>query len=254
MSDIQVFNNEDFGQIRAKVVNDDIWWVAKDVCDILDYSNSRMAVKKLDNDEKGVSVIDTPGGKQEMVVINEFGLYNLVLSSNKPEARKFKRWITHEVIPSIRKTGSYSVEQQNKPANQYDLLRSMVDKMEEIDNKATRAEKQSEQAINEAQDIRDTIIETDEDWRNWVNEKLNTIGFQTGDYKGIRQESYEELEDRARCRLGVRLDNLKERKRDQGATKTELNNTRKLDVIEQDKRLKEIYTAIVKELAVKHSA
>ena len=109
MSDIQIFNNEDFGQIRAKVVNDDIWWVAKDVCDILDYSNSRMAVKKLDNDEKGVSAIDTPGGKQEMVVINEFGLYNLVLSSNKPEARKFKRWITHEVIPSIRKTGSQTL-------------------------------------------------------------------------------------------------------------------------------------------------
>ncbi|PAE90909.1 phage antirepressor KilAC domain-containing protein [Shouchella clausii] len=86
------------------------WFVAKDVCDILEINNNRQALARLDEDEKGVSLIDTLGGKQKLATVNEFGLYSLVLSSRKPEAKKFKRWITHEVIPSIRKTGSYSLQ------------------------------------------------------------------------------------------------------------------------------------------------
>ncbi|MCK8827709.1 hypothetical protein MWH25_08125 [Natroniella acetigena] len=130
----------------------------------------------------------------------------------------------------------------------------MVDEMERTRQIANEAVEQAQQANDGVEKIRETIIETDDDWRNGVNEKLNTIGFKTGKYKEIRTESYEILEDRARCRLGVRLDNLKERKRNNGATKTETNNTRKLDVIERDARLKEIYTSIVKQLAIKHSA
>src|SRR5690625_2793215 len=94
-------------QLRIITQSGDPWFVAKDVCDILKHSNSRMALSRLDYDEKGVSKVYTPGGYQNMSVINEFGLYSLVLTSNLPEAKKFKRWITHEVIPSIRKTGGY---------------------------------------------------------------------------------------------------------------------------------------------------
>lgn len=81
--------------------------MAADVCRILEHSNSRMAVERLDDDEKGVSSIYTPGGTQEMSIVSESGLYSLVLGSRKPEAKAFKRWITHEVIPSIRKNGAY---------------------------------------------------------------------------------------------------------------------------------------------------
>ncbi|MDP2431819.1 MAG: Bro-N domain-containing protein [Pseudomonadota bacterium] len=84
------------------------WFVANDVCSALTVGNSRMALDRLDHDEKGVSSIDTPGGKQEMAVVNESGLYALILGSRKPEAKRFKRWVTHEVLPSIRKTGSYA--------------------------------------------------------------------------------------------------------------------------------------------------
>lgn len=84
-------------------------FVAVDICEALTIGNSRMALDRLDDDEKGVSSIDTLGGVQEMSVINESGLYSLILGSRKPEAKRFKRWVTHEVLPTIRKTGTYSV-------------------------------------------------------------------------------------------------------------------------------------------------
>ena len=84
------------------------WFVAADVCAALDLPDTHKAIARLDDDEKGRNSIPTPGGQQEMSVVNESGLYNLVLGSRKPEAKRFKRWITHEVLPSIRKTGSYT--------------------------------------------------------------------------------------------------------------------------------------------------
>lgn len=84
------------------------WFVAADVCAALDLPETHKAIARLDDDEKGRNSIPTLGGPQEMSVVNESGLYNLVLGSRKPEAKRFKRWITHEVLPSIRKTGSYA--------------------------------------------------------------------------------------------------------------------------------------------------
>lgn len=83
------------------------WWVLTDVCGVLEIRNSRDAADRLDNDEKGVAIIDTLGGPQEMTIINESGLWSLVLTSRKPAAKRFKKWVTGEVIPSIRRTGAY---------------------------------------------------------------------------------------------------------------------------------------------------
>jgi len=86
------------------------WWVAKDVCEVLGFKNYRDALSyHLDDDEKGVVSADTPGGKQELLTINESGLYTLILKSTKPVARPFRKWVTSEVLPSIRKTGSYAM-------------------------------------------------------------------------------------------------------------------------------------------------
>ena len=84
-------------------------FVIADVCQALTIDNHRNVVARLDDDEKGVRSMDTPGGRQDLAVINESGLYSLILTSRKPEAKRFKRWVTHEVLPSIRKTGSYAV-------------------------------------------------------------------------------------------------------------------------------------------------
>ena len=107
MNDITIFENEQFGTIRTITREGEPWFVATDVCRALDINQPTRACERLDEDEKGVSSIHTPGGAQELLVVNEPGLYTLVLGSRKPEAKAFKRWVTHEVIPAIRKHGGY---------------------------------------------------------------------------------------------------------------------------------------------------
>ena len=102
---ILVFESKDYGTIRTVMIDNAPWFVATDVCSAIDVD--RTAIRRLDDDEKGVHLTHTLGGDQKISIINEYGLYSLILSSRKPEAKAFKRWITHEVIPSIRKHGAY---------------------------------------------------------------------------------------------------------------------------------------------------
>lgn len=114
MNEVQVFDNEEFGTIRAvRDEEGEPMFVAKDVCTALEVKNSRDAIARLDNDEKGVVLIDTPGGVQQMQAVNEAGLYVLVLSSRKPEAKAFQRWVTHEVLPALRRSGGYIAGQES---------------------------------------------------------------------------------------------------------------------------------------------
>ena len=127
MNDIKLFQNEQFGQVRVIERDGDPWFVAKDVCACLSIANSRDAVARLDDDEKDVGKTDTLGGNQEMTIVSEPGLYSLVLRSNKPEAKAFKRWITHDVIPSIRKTGAYQIA----PKDYASALRALAAEVEQ---------------------------------------------------------------------------------------------------------------------------
>ena len=108
MTNIQIFNNTQFGQVRAVTIDGEPWFVGKDVAERLGYTNPQKAIRDhVDDEDKGVNEMFTPGGKQQVPIINESGLYSLVLSSKLPTAKAFKRWITSEVIPSIRKNGGY---------------------------------------------------------------------------------------------------------------------------------------------------
>lgn len=108
MNNISTFNNPAFGSVRAVSVNDEPYFVGKDVAEILGYERPTDAVRKrVDPDDRGVAKMETPSGVQEMTIINESGLYSLILSSKLPTAKKFKRWVTAEVLPAIRKTGGY---------------------------------------------------------------------------------------------------------------------------------------------------
>lgn len=153
MTDLQIFNNDRFGQVRIIPVDGELMFVAKDVCDCLEITKHRDAISRLDSDERGSVKLDTPGGKQDIAAINEYGLYNLVLSSRKPEAKEFKRWITHDVIPAIRKTGSYSmVIPQTLP----EALRAYADEVES--HNATKAiVAQQEQQIAEFKPVKDYV-------------------------------------------------------------------------------------------------
>lgn len=113
MNELQIFNNPEFGVIRAIEMNGEPWFVGKDVAEALGYSNPQKAIRDhVDDEDKGVNEMFTPGGKQQVPIINESGLYSLILSSKLPGAKKFKRWITSEVLPSIRKTGGYITGQE----------------------------------------------------------------------------------------------------------------------------------------------
>lgn len=111
MNELQVFTNKECGEIRVLKRNGEAWFVAVDVCKALDINNARQAVTRLDDDEK-CTVISNDG--RQMNIVSESGLYSLVLSSRKKEAKTFKRWVTHDILPEIRKTGGYNPEQSDE--------------------------------------------------------------------------------------------------------------------------------------------
>ena len=112
MNNLEVFKNEKFGEVRTVKIDNEPWFVAKDVCTALDIKNPTDTIKRLDDDE--VTRFNLGGLSGETNIVNEYGLYSLVLGSRKKEAKEFKRWITHEVIPAIRKHGAYIVPEMSK--------------------------------------------------------------------------------------------------------------------------------------------
>ena len=126
MNGLQIFNNEEFGQVRTVTINNEPWFVGKDVAEALGYSNARKALSDhVDGEDKtdGVTIRDSIGRNQNPICINESGLYALIFGSKLPNAKKFKRWVTSEVLPTIRKTGSYGTPKVPPVKN----LRDVVD-------------------------------------------------------------------------------------------------------------------------------
>ena len=139
MEELEIFKNKQFVEIRAFITKETPWFVASDVCKALDLSNATVSVQRLDEDEKSKFNLGLSGG--ETNVVNEYGLYSLVLSSRKPEAKAFKRWITHDVIPSIRKHGAYATPDTidriiQNPDFGIKLLQELKDARHEIEAKA----------------------------------------------------------------------------------------------------------------------
>lgn len=116
----------DSREVRTMLIDDQPWFVAADVCQALAVRNNRDALSRLDEDEKGVATTDTLGGSQAVGIINESGLYSLILTSRKPEAKRFKKWVTAEVLPAIRRTGQYH-DSSNKMATLVDALIGMTE-------------------------------------------------------------------------------------------------------------------------------
>lgn len=141
MNKLQIFKNNVFGHVRVVGQNNEPWFVAKDVCDCLDIKNVTQAVQRLDDDERSMFNIGRQGNTN---IVNEYGLYNLVLASRKPEAKEFKRWITHEVIPSIRKTGGYNID---IPKTLPDALRAYANEVEEHNKAKALIEQQKPKVI-----------------------------------------------------------------------------------------------------------
>ncbi|MGE7869542.1 phage antirepressor [Bacillus paramycoides] len=143
MKQLQVFNNEEFGQVRTVVQGEDVWFVAKDVCDVLEIVNATRSLSRLDEDElHSMKVTDSLGRQQETNIINESGLYSLIMTSRKPQAKAFKRWVTIEVLPSIRKHGAYMTDQVLEQAvTNPDFMIGLLTNLKEEQAKRIEAER-----------------------------------------------------------------------------------------------------------------
>lgn len=134
MSELKVFDFKGLN-VRTVLVEGNAWFVAKDVCKILELVNTSRSLSRLDDDEKGLHSVNTPGGKQQLATVNESGLYSLILTSRKQEAKNFKRWITHEVLPQIRQTGGYIPYDQEEDDEAF-LARALVVAQKTLERKS----------------------------------------------------------------------------------------------------------------------
>ena len=257
-NEVQVWNYES-SEIRTVQINGEPWFVLSDVCKVLELSSPHKVAERLDGDEKGRNQIPTLGGVQEMAVVNESGLYTVILRSDKPQAKPFRKWVTSVVLPSIRKTGSYSVQQPNAFENlspQLQVLIQMETRQKQIE--ARQAEQATALAGLE-QKLQNTceVIALDKTaWRKDSEHLINKIARATGEgYGGIRlvyEEIYRSIESRAGVSLNTRLTNKRNRMAGEGVCKSKRDRLTRVDIIAEDKKLIEIYVAIVKELAVKY--
>lgn len=135
MNELQIFQNPSFGNIRAVNKDGEPWFVAKDVCDCLELSNPSMSVSRLDADERAKLNLGRQGAAN---IVNEYGLYSLILCSRKPEAKQFKRWVTHDVIPAIRKTGGYSKPEYSIPQTFAEALQLAADQTKKLEEQAPK--------------------------------------------------------------------------------------------------------------------
>jgi anti-repressor protein len=144
MDGIKTFTNKEFGTVRTIVKDGEPWFVGKDVAEILGYKETAKAIRThICAEDKGVSVLDTPGGQQKITLINESGLYSLILGSKLPKAKTFKRWVTSDVLPTIRKTGGYVANDEmfintylpNADAQTRELFRLNLSTIRQLNNK-----------------------------------------------------------------------------------------------------------------------
>jgi anti-repressor protein len=187
MNELQVFNNAMFGNVRIILQDNEPWFVAKDVCDCLEINNSRQALSRLDYDEKNSVILnDGTAGNPEKSIVNEYGLYSLVLSSRKPEAKEFKRWITHDVLPSLRKYGTYSM---NIPRTLPDALKLYANEIEAHNQtKALLEEQKPKVLFADAVSTSDTDILIG-DLAKLLNQNGHNIG-QNRLFERLRNEGY----------------------------------------------------------------
>lgn len=145
MNELQVFTSEEFGSVRTVTIDNEPWFVGKDVASALGYSNSRDAISKhVHEDDKGVAKCDTPSGAQNMTVVNESGLYALIFGSKLESAKRFKHWVTSEVLPSIRKTGGY---QMNIPQGKELLALAVIEANKTIEEQRAQITEMKPKAV-----------------------------------------------------------------------------------------------------------
>ena len=193
--------------------------------------------------------MDTPSGIQEMTIINESGLYALVFGSKLPTAKKFKHWVTAEVLPSIRKTGAYQ-----KPMSQLEILAAQANALVVQERKINELSQKQDQQEKTLQNIKEVAVyRPDNEWRDSTKKLINKmVDGNFAKIREIRKEAYDLLENRMGVLLETRLRNKRRRLLEEGVSRTKANELNYLDVIADDKKLIEGFVAIIKEMSIRY--
>lgn len=243
---ITVFEHPQFGEVRTVEIDGEPWFVAADVCRALDLSNPTMALGRLDEDERSKLSIGRQG---ETGIVNEPGLYGLVLGSRKEEAKSFKRWVKHDVLPAIRKTGSYTAEPPKPMTLAEQLLQYAqvaVEQERKVNALAARMDAQ-QQTLEKAVSVFSLPTVEVEHWRDEMNTHVSRICETYGlSQQVFRGDTYAELEEQANVILSSRVKRKQDRMKKAGAKARERAAVTKLFVISEDEKLRHMYEAIVR--------
>ena len=238
MNNLKIWNYEDT-TVRTIEIDGEIWFVGKDTAEILGYSNTRDALAKhVDDEDKATVAIHDGSQNRNVTVINESGVYALIFGSKLPDAKKFKHWVTHEVLPEIRKTGTYG---EFSP-----LLQLLI--QQEKETKALQIQMDT---------IRDTMTLDRDNWRNQSNDIVRKIAVKRYQDASMAfyvwNEIFDLVDARAGSKIMVRLHNIKNRMKERGYKISDVRKVNRFDVIEQDKHLKDALISIVREMGIKYN-
>lgn len=244
MNELQIFNYHDT-PLRTVERDGELWWVLKDVCAALSIVDSKSVPRRLDSDEVGqIPLTDSMGREQMTYIVNEPGLYNVILRSDKPEAKDFKRWVTHEVLPTIRQKGSYSVPAMSPAqliAAQAQILVDMEQKMQAMQNQTLALEAKVDTAIKAF------ARPADDHWSGDMNRAIKELCADIHwSLPKLQGKLYAELEEKANCNINMRLTALRKRKKKTGMRYRDAQALTKLDAIAADKQLRAIFESIVR--------
>lgn len=252
MNEIKVWNYES-SEVRTIEKDGEPWFVGKDICDVLGYTNASKALyDHVDSEDKLNNESLSSLGQRGGWLINESGLYSLILSSKLPDAKKFKRWVTSEVLPSIRKTGSYHSQQQLSPM---EMIAAMANNAVEMERRLKETENKIAETSNKLDQALDVFTEIPEgaDWKSIMNHRINLLCEQNKlNHQRTRGTLYKELELRVHCCLTNRVGQKKKRLKNAGAKYAEQAAVSKLDVIADDPKLRIAFDSIVKKLEAKY--
>lgn len=245
MNELQIFNNSEFGTVRTLEENGNVLFCGNDVATALGYMRPKDAISA--HARGAVKCrIPTNGGEQEMSFIPESDLYRLVFSSKLPTAEKFTDWVTTEVLPTIRKTGSYTA----KPASAAQMFAMQAQVNLELEQKVQKIAERTEQAekkITDAVNVFAIPTVSKDNWKQEINHVISQMCEECGlSHQKTRGDMYEELEQMVGCDLTARQNRMRTRIRKNGGTYRDAAAVTKLTVIAQDAKLRAAFEGIVR--------
>lgn len=248
---LRVFDNEEFGTIRTVMIDGEPWFVGKDVAEALGYTNPRDALSKHvdDEDKKTVAIRDGIRGNPNVTVINESGVYSLILSSKLPNAKKFKRWVTAEILPSVRQTGSYSAKPMTLAEQALAQAQILVDHEKQL--------AELSESVDKLERFNDGIVAVlaptavSDGWQEQMNRKVRQYCLDYDlDYRVAFNQLYMTVESSTRSDLTRRVENRRKRILQNGGTRAEADKVTKLSIIANDAALRNAFDLALKNMCV----